>query len=110
MLRNSGIRPAIEGYALNTPTKPQQDTRPAQAARVANYLQRHPDATAKEIDAACDTGCITKVLSDMTAELGYGIGKGWRTVSCDHGNRTRQVRTYRLLYRPRTQSDLFPTA
>ena len=89
--------------------KPQTDTRPDQMARAANFLQHHPDSTGKEIDAACDTGCITKVLSDMRLH-GYGIRKGWRDVRCDHGNRTRQVRTYRLIYRPRTQPDLFPTA
>jgi hypothetical protein len=68
-----------------------------------------PDSTAKEIDAACDTGCIAKVISDMRLH-GYGIRKGWRNVPCDHGNRTRQVRTYRLTHRPRTQPDLFKTA
>ena len=46
-------------------TTPQPDTRAAQAARVADYLERHPGATAREIDAACDVGSITKVLSDM---------------------------------------------
>jgi hypothetical protein len=64
----------------------------------------------KEIDAVCDTGCISKVLSDMPG-LGYGIGKGWRDVTCAAGSRRRQVRTYTLLYRPSTQPDLFaPTA
>ena len=94
---------------MTAPTKPQTDTRPAQMERVANFLQSHPDSTGKEIDAACDTGCITKVLSDMRLH-GYGIRKGWRDVRCDHGTRTRQVRTYRLTYRPRTQPELFPTA
>lgn len=91
------------------PSRPEIDNRPAQAARVANYLETRPHSTAKEIDAACDVGCITKVLSDMP-KLGYGIGKDWRTVRCDHGNRTRQVRTYKLLYRPTTQPDLFALA
>ncbi len=95
--------------AAPAPAKPQMDTRPAQMERAAYYLTNHPDSTAKEIDAACDTGCITKVLSDMRV-MGYGIRKGWRDVRCDHGTSTRQVRTYRLLYRPRTQPDLFPTA
>jgi hypothetical protein len=94
---------------MAAPTKPQTDTRPAQMERAAHYLQHHPDSTAKEIDAAIDTGCITKVLSDMRVH-GYGIRKGWRDVRCDHGTRTRQVRTYRLTYRPRTQPDLFPNA
>ncbi|OQW87024.1 MAG: hypothetical protein BWK72_14900 [Rhodoferax ferrireducens] len=84
------------------------DNRPAQAARVADYLELHPDSTAKQIDAACDTGCITKVLSDMHG-LGYGLRKDWRRVSCAGGNRTREVRTYRLTHRPTAQPDLFPT-
>ena len=91
---------------MTAPTKPQTDTRPAQMERAAEFLTNHPDSTAKEIDTACDTGCITKVLSDMRV-TGYGIRKGWRNVPCDHGNRTRNVRTYRLLHRPRTQPDLF---
>lgn len=93
---------------MTAPTKPQIDTRPEQMERVADFLQSHPDSTAKEIDAACDTGCITKVISEMRLH-GYGIGKGWRYVPCDSGNRTRRVRTYRLSHRPRTQPDLFKT-
>ena len=87
---------------------PQADTRPAQAVRVANHLEQYPASTQKEIDAVCDTGCISKVLSDMPW-LGYGIGKDWRDVTCADGKRTRLVRTYTLLYRPRTQPDLFTT-
>lgn len=90
-------------------TKPQLDTRPAQANRVADYLGKHPDSTAKEIDAACDVGCISKVLSDMP-RMGYGIGKGWRSVSCVGGGSTRGVRTYALTHRPSTQPDLFRLA
>ena len=86
----------------------QTDTRPAQAVRVADYLAQHPASTQKEIDAACDTGCISKVLSDMPS-LDYGIGKGWRDVTCTDGKRTRLVRTYTLLHRPTTQPDLFTT-
>lgn len=89
-----------------TATTPAADTRPAQAARVATYLEQHPGSTLKEIDAVCDTGCISKVLSDMPG-LGYGIAKGWRDVLCAAGSRTRQVRTYTLLYCPSTQPDLF---
>lgn len=85
------------------------DNRPAQAARVADYLELHPDSTAKQIDAACDTGCITKVLSDMP-RMGYGLGKDWRRVSCASGQRTREVRIYALLYRPTAQPDLFPNS
>ncbi|WP_422290417.1 hypothetical protein [Hydrogenophaga sp.] len=39
--------------------------------------------------------------------MGYGLAYGWRTVPCANGSRTRQVRTYALLHRPRTQPDLF---
>lgn len=88
---------------------PQVDTRPAQAARVADYLDLHPASTSKEIDAVCDTGCITKVLSDMP-RMGYGISKGRRLVHCAGGDLARRVRTYTLLYRPSTQPDLFREA
>jgi hypothetical protein len=91
---------------MTAPLKPQIDTRPAQMERTAHDREHHPDSTAKEGDAARDTGCITKVLSDMRL-MGYGIRKGWRNVPCDHGNRTRNVRTYRLTQRPRNQPDLF---
>lgn len=91
--------------------KTQPDDRPAQAVRVADYLELHPHSTQKEIDAVCDTGCISKVLSDMPRPelvgMGYGLAYGWRTVPCANGSRTRQVRTYALLHRPRTQPDLF---
>ncbi|HEX5806102.1 MAG TPA: hypothetical protein VFY31_07185 [Macromonas sp.] len=92
-------------------TGPQlSDTRPRQAIRVADYLEQRPGSTQKEIDAVCDTGCISKVLSDMPA-LGYGLSRAWREIPCDSGRTTRQVRTYTLLYRParNPQPDLFPT-
>jgi len=95
---------------MKAPPLPPDDRR-AQAARVADFLEAHPHSTAKEIDAACDTGCVSKVLSDMPRPellgMGYGLAYGWRTVTCANGSRTRQVRTYALLYRPRTQPDLF---
>lgn len=86
----------------------QSDTRPAQALRVADYLEHHQGATAKEIDAACDTGCITKVISDMP-QMGYDLRKSWRYELCNHGNKLRQVRTYFLAGRPKLQADLFST-
>lgn len=96
------------------PTKPRDDTRPEQAVRVANFLDLHPGATAKEIDAACDVGCITKVLSDMPRldlpGMGYGLSKGWRKEPCAGGSHTRNVRTYALLHRPKAQQDLFGPA
>jgi hypothetical protein len=95
---------------MGTP-QPLPDDRAAQAARVADYLEQHPHSTQKEIDAVCDTGCISKVLSDMPRPelvgMSYGLAYGWRTVPCANGSRTRQVRTYALLHRPRTQPDLF---
>lgn len=90
-------------------TKPLCDTRPAQAARVADYLELHPNSIQKEIDAACDTGCVSKVLSDM-AGMGYGLRKGWRSVRCASGTSVRDVRTYALTHRPTAQPDLFPNS
>lgn len=92
------------------PTRPHYDTRPEQVERVADFLERHPDSTAKEIDAACDVGSVTKILSDMP-RLGYGISRGrcWRDVACDGVQRSRRVRTYALTHRPSTQPDLFTT-
>ncbi|MDD5332113.1 MAG: hypothetical protein PHS32_00080 [Rhodoferax sp.] len=95
--------------ASDTTTQRQIDTRQGQAVRVADYLEQHPDSTAKEIDAACDTGCISKVLSDMR-RMGYGIHKDRRFVPCAGGDVTRHVRTYALTHRPDAQPDLFTPA
>ena len=92
-----------------TANKPQSDARPAQAVRVAAYLELHPASTQKEIDAVCDTGCNSKVLSAMQKELRYVIAKDWREVRSAAGAWTRHVRTYTLLYRPSQQPELFPT-
>lgn len=91
---------------------PEADNRTAQAARVADYLQGHPHSTQKEIDAACDTGCISKVLSDMPRDelpgMGYRLAYGWRHVLCVGGTKRRPVRTYALLSRPKKKkADLF---
>jgi hypothetical protein len=86
------------------------DTREAQAQRVADYLDTHPASTSKEIDAACDTGCISKVLSEMCdpERLAYGMEKGRRQVECANASATRGVRTYTLLSRPtKKQKDFF---
>lgn len=85
---------------------PRFDTRPAQALRVADYLDQHPASTQKEIDAVCDAGCISKVLSDMPY-LAYVLSKGWREVACLEGIPPRKVRTYTLISRPCAQPDLF---
>jgi|GEM_PF-2474258 hypothetical protein len=96
----------------DTQPAPLPDDRPTQAARVADYLAAHPHSTQKEIDAACDTGCISKVLSDMPRPdlhgMGYVLAYGWREQLCAAGSRKRQVRTYALLSRPKhRQPDLF---
>ena len=88
-------------------TKPPPDDRAGQAARVADYLESHPDSTAKEIDAACDAGCVSKVLSAMVKQLGYGIKKNRHYEPCAGGLRTRKVRSYSLLFRPSVAPDLF---
>ena len=76
------------------------DTREAQALRVADYLQQHPDATGADLTAACDVGSVTRVLSAMVHELGFGIRRGWRWVPCVCGTKRRRVRTYTLTHRP----------
>lgn len=94
------IDPAIELESIKA-DKPTE-----QAQRVAYYLEQSPVSTGKEIDASCDVGCVTKVLSDM-ARSGYGIAKGWRWVPCVGGNKRRLVRTYSLTHWPHQQPDLF---
>jgi len=96
----------------DTQPAPLPDDRPTQAARVANYLEAHPYSTQKEINAACDTGCISKVLSDMRRPelpgMGYVLAYAWRGELCAAGGRKRRVRTYALLSRPKhRQPDLF---
>jgi hypothetical protein len=77
------------------------DPRPAQAERAADFMELHPEGvTAPELDAACDLGSATKVLSDMQHRLGYGIGRGWRLVPCAFGNAPRRRRAYFLTHRP----------
>lgn len=98
-----------------TAIKPLPDDRATQADRVAGYLEAHPYSTQKEIDAVCDTGCISKVLSDMPRTerpgMGYVLAYGWRDVLCAAASRKRKVRTYALLSRPKNQQqDLFKTA
>ena len=85
------------------------DDRAGQAARVADYLEQNPDSTLKEIDKACDTGCVSKVLSAMVKQLGYGIKKSRRDVPCAGGLKARKVRSYSLLFRPQIELDLFTT-
>ena len=77
------------------------DTREAQAMRVADHMERHPEGvTAAELNAACDLGSPTKVLSAMWRELGYGIRRDKRRVPCVAGTKARRVRVYFLVHRP----------
>lgn len=75
------------------------DTREAQAERLADYMARHPEATGADL-AACDVGSVTRTLSAMARELGYGIRRGWRWVPCVGGTKRRRVRVYTLTHRP----------
>jgi hypothetical protein len=70
---------------------------------VADHCDAHPGQrfTLTELAAACDLACASKVLSAMDRDMGYGIAKGWRTVTCAGGTRTRDVRTYCVTARPR---------
>jgi hypothetical protein len=87
-----------------TPTP--ADTRAAQAERVADHLETHPASTTAELATACDLGSVTKVLSAMVRELGYGLGRGRRWVACAHGTKRRSVRTYTLTHRPAPERQL----
>jgi hypothetical protein len=84
------------------------DTREAQAERVADFLEAHPEgSTLAEIDAACDLGSPTKVLSAMRLELGYGICRGpSRWVACVGGTKSRNVPTFILTHRPTPAAQL----
>lgn len=84
------------------------DTREAQAARAADFMELHPEGvTLAEIDAAADLGSPTKVLSDMRRTLGYGIRPGKpRSVRCARGTKVRRVRTFVLTHRPAAPSQL----
>lgn len=76
------------------------DPRTAQAERSADFMERQPEGvTAPELDAACDLGSATKVLSDMR-KLGYGIRRGWRLVPCAFGHAPGRRRVYFLIHRP----------
>ncbi|MBX3601182.1 MAG: hypothetical protein KF863_11190 [Rubrivivax sp.] len=86
------------------PTAP--DPRPAQAERAADYMERHPGGvTVPELEAACDLGSATKVLSDMPG-MGYVIGRRWRLVPCLFGSEQRRRRVYVLLSRPAPAAQL----
>lgn len=86
------------------------DGHEAQASRVADFLEPLPEgATAPEINATCDTGCVSKVISVMRNDLGYVIKRDWRVVLCAGGTKRRKRRVYILVSRPSdAQQTLFP--
>jgi hypothetical protein len=104
--------PSNRNNTVTLAAKVLADTRESQARRVADFLEIHPGATAREINAACDVGSIAKVLSDMgrPGGLGYGFALGNRREPCNHGFNTRRVKTYTLTHRPEQQPDLFTAA
>jgi hypothetical protein len=80
---------------------PAADSRPAQAERAADFMEAHPEGvTAAELEAACDLGSVTKVLSEMVRRLGYRIARTWRRVPCRYSRATRRRRVYLLVSRP----------
>jgi hypothetical protein len=89
---------------------PALDSRAAQIERVAAYLERHPGATLRQIEGACDTGSITKVLSVMRSrEVGYVLRCERHPVPCNRGRNVRQVFRVWLIARPSpaSQTELF---
>ena len=96
------MHPDIDDAASLAPQHVVADTREAQCARAADFLETRPHgATRRELDAACDAGCMTKVLSDMP-RLGYVLRKGWGRERCADGSLSRRARVYELLSRPDT--------
>lgn len=91
------------------PSQLQPDTRAAQIERVAAYLERNPGATLRQIEAACDTGSVTKVLSVMRrTSNGFVIKKERRLMPCNNWRNGRRVACYWLIARPTAaQGDLF---
>ncbi len=91
-----------------SPAKLQEDTRPAQAVRVADFLEKPPASTQMEIDAAYGT-CISELRSDMqraeVCSTGYSLERDWRRISCARGTQFRKVGTTTRLYRPRARFD-----
>lgn len=87
----------------------QIDSRNAQATRVAAYLVATPEgATLRAIDAACDVGSATKLISVMRREMGYDIQSRSTTEACSGGTRRRIRKKFFLLSGPvARQSDLF---
>jgi hypothetical protein len=85
-----------------------RDSRAAQIKRVAAYLAASPGATLKDIDAACDTGSATKVLSEMR-RIGYGLRREMGPAIREGGRHLRRTARYWLTAWPvnAAQGDLF---
>lgn len=88
------------------------DSRAAQIERVAAFLERNPGATLRQIEAACDTGSVTKVLSVMRhPSTGYVIKRERRMTPCNNWRNGRRLACYWLIARPSAaQGDLFTTS
>lgn len=98
------MHPGIDGTSASTAPAPALpyvgDVREGECARVADFFDTRPDgATRRVLDAVCDVGCMTKVLSDMP-RLGYVLRKAWGQELCADGVRWRRVRVYVLVSRP----------
>ncbi len=85
------------------------DDRPGQILRVADFMEQHPEGvTIPQIDAACDTGSTTKLVSDMRKKMGYLIRAERIKVPCVNDTKLRPRNKYILLSRPtNAQPDLF---
>ncbi len=94
------------------PSQLQPDSRAAQIERVAAFLERNPGATLRQIEAACDTGSVTKVLSVMRhPSTGYVIKRERRLMPCNNWRNGRRLACYWLIARPSTaQGELFITS
>ena len=74
------------------------DSRREQAARVAAYLRATPEgATLRQIDAACDVGSVTKLLSVMRKDYGFHIVSRRCQEACNGGSRRRDRKKFFLL-------------
>jgi hypothetical protein len=92
-----------------TPLTLPPDDRAGQALRVADFMEQHPEGvTTKQIEAACDPGSVTKVLSDMHKKFGYVIRREHGYELCQAGTKKRRRLRYYLVSRPNTnQQELF---
>jgi len=77
-------------------------------ARVAAFLESNPGTTLRQIEDACDTGSVTKVISEMKRH-GFGLRRELRPVTCNGGANARRVACFWLTHMPdpEPQGDLF---